>query len=77
LLLLILLEPLLAPAHSTGQAAHRCARGRSRAGIARYRAAYRSERGATPLQFCLSFRKIRSLRDCLAEQSEFELSGDF
>lgn len=46
LLLLALLDPLIAPADSAGQSAHRRARGSPGARIAGYSAAYRAERGA-------------------------------
>jgi hypothetical protein len=45
-LLLILLEPLIAPAHSAGQPTHRRARGGAGARVARNRPAYRAECGA-------------------------------
>src|SRR2546422_9763077 len=42
LLLLILLEPLLAPAHAAGQPAHRCACGGASTRVTGYRAAHRA-----------------------------------
>jgi hypothetical protein len=48
LLLLILLEPLLAPAHTAGQRAHRRARGGPSPRVARDRATYCSKCGAAP-----------------------------
>jgi hypothetical protein len=47
LLLLILLEPLIASAHSAGQSAHRRFCGCTRARVAGYRAANRSKCGAS------------------------------
>ena len=52
LLLLILLEPLIAPAHSAGQPAHRRARGGSSARVTRYRAAHRAAPRAAPFTTC-------------------------
>ena len=48
LLLLILLEPLIAPPKSTCQSAHRRASSGTLPRVARYRTANRSKRGATP-----------------------------
>ena len=48
LLLLILLEPLLAPAHSAGQTAHRRASSGTLTRVASYRTANCSKRSATP-----------------------------
>jgi hypothetical protein len=48
LLLLILLEPLLAPAHAACQSAHRRASSGTFTRVARNRTAHRSKRGTTP-----------------------------
>jgi hypothetical protein len=63
-LLLILLEPLIASAHSAGQSAHRRTRGGAGAGIAGYRTAYRSERGAARRSFDHMTLRWRGLVRC-------------
>ena len=78
LLLLALLDPLIAPAHSAGQSAHRRARGGPGARIAGYSAAYRAERGAARGSFDdmpLRWRRLVSIEACVSEAAAWDLLG--